>query len=157
MAFYFATMLAMALELAKDDQSYEDIASKFFEHMVAIIDAMNTLGGNGLWDETDGFYYDQIYLNNVATPLRIRSMVGIIPSFACEILDQDLVDSLPGFRKRLHWFWKHQPEMARHLTMQTIDDGHGPHMHLMISVPTDRLERMLKYVLDENEFLSPLA
>jgi hypothetical protein len=158
MAFYCATMLAMALELARDDKSYEDIASKFFEHFVAIIDAMNSLGGSGLWDHEDGFYYDQIYLNKVAMPLRVRSMVGIIPMFACEILEQDLVDSLPGFRKRLHWFWKNQKDLARHLTMQTIDEGNGPHMALLISVPPrERLERMLKYILDESEFLSPFG
>ena len=91
MAFYCVTMLSMALELAKEDPAYEDVASKFFEHFVAIADAMNTLGGTGLWDEHDGFYYDQLLLDGKAPqPMRIRSMVGIIPLFAVEILEQDV-------------------------------------------------------------------
>ena len=89
MAFYCATMLSMALELAADDPSYEDIASKFFEHFVAITDAMNSLGGMGLWDEQDGFYYDVLNADGTALPLRIRSMVGIIPLFAVEVLEED--------------------------------------------------------------------
>ena len=89
MAFYCVTMLSMALELAQDDPAYEDIASKFFEHFVAIADAMNTLGGNGLWDEEDGFYYDQLHVGGTDVPLRVRSMVGLIPLFAVEVLDQE--------------------------------------------------------------------
>ncbi|MEO6596334.1 MAG: glucosidase, partial [Planctomycetota bacterium] len=91
MAFYCATMLSMALELASEDPAYEDVASKFFEHFVAITAAMNTLGGTGLWDEADGFYYDQIHLGGSTKPLKVRSMVGLIPLFACEILEQDVV------------------------------------------------------------------
>src|SRR3989442_3148781 len=82
MAFYCATMLSMALELAKEDPVYEDMASKFFEHFVRITDAMNTLGGTGLWDEGDGFYYDQLHVDGRHIPLRIRSMVGLIPLYA---------------------------------------------------------------------------
>ena len=96
MAFFCNTMLAMALELARTDPSYEDIASKFFEHFVAITDAMNSLGGTGLWNEEDGFYYDQICIDGTHVPLRVRSMVGIIPLFACEVLDSDVIDRLPG-------------------------------------------------------------
>src|SRR5208282_3852791 len=76
MAFYCITMLSMALELAHQDPAYEDIASKFFEHFVAIADAMNTLGGNGLWDEQDGFYYDQLHTGQKSVRLPIRSLVG---------------------------------------------------------------------------------
>ena len=90
MAFYCATMLSIALELASEDPSYEDVASKFFEHFVAITDAMNSLGGTGLWDEADGFYYDQLHVNGDHVPLRVRSMVGLIPLFACEIIEQDV-------------------------------------------------------------------
>ncbi len=97
MAFYCSTMLSMALELAREDPVYEDIASKFFEHFVAIVDAMNTLGGTGLWDEQDGFYYDQLFLDNRAIPLRVRSMVGTIPLFAVEVLESDVIDHLQGF------------------------------------------------------------
>ena len=115
MAFYCATMLSMALELAADDPSYEDIASKFFEHFIAIIDAMNCLGGMGLWDEQDGFYYDVLNANGTTMPLRIRSMVGIIPLFAAEVLQQDVIDALPDFKKRLSWFTKHRQDIARHI------------------------------------------
>src|SRR5438552_19068634 len=91
MAFYCSTMLSMALELASEDPAYEDVASKFFEHFVAITDAMNTLGGTGLWDDGDGFYYDQMQTGNVTLPLKVRTMVGLIPLFAVEILEQDVI------------------------------------------------------------------
>ncbi len=89
MAFFCATMLSMALELARDNPAYEDMASKFFEHFVAITDAMNTLGGTGLWDEEDGFYYDQLRVDGRTIPLKIRSLVGLIPLLAVEVLDDD--------------------------------------------------------------------
>src|ERR687883_1247151 len=104
MAFYCATMLSMALELASEDPAYEDIASKFFEHFIAITDAMNTLGGYGLWDEADGFYYDQLRTAEKTEPLRLRSMVGLVPLLAVEVLEEEIIDRLPGFRKRLLWF-----------------------------------------------------
>jgi hypothetical protein len=161
MAFYCATMLSMALELAADDPSYEDIASKFFEHFVAITDAMNSLGGMGLWDEQDGFYYDVLNADGTALPLRIRSMVGIIPLFAVEVLEQDVIDRLPGFKKRLEWFLKHRQDLARHISYcdkGTSDgDGHSQkHTHRLLAVPSrERLVRVLRYVLDESEFLAP--
>ena len=91
MAFYSSTMLAMALELAQSEEhrANEDIASKFFEHFVHIVDAMNTLGGTGLWDEEDGFYYDQLHVDGQSMRLKVRSMVGLIPLFACEVIEQD--------------------------------------------------------------------
>src|SRR5215475_13550463 len=101
MAFFCGTMLSMALELASEDPAYEDVASKFFEHFIAIVDAMNSLGGHGLWDEQDGFYYDQLHLEQANVPLRIRSMVGIIPLFAAENLEADVLDRLPGFANRM--------------------------------------------------------
>src|SRR5262249_54063884 len=103
MAFFCATMLAIALELAAEEPAYEDVASKFFEHFVAIADAMNTLGGTGLWDEDDGFYYDQIRVNGQGMPMRIRSIVGLIPLYAVEVLEDAQIDRLPGFRKRMEW------------------------------------------------------
>jgi hypothetical protein len=98
MAFYCATMLAMALEMARTRPAYEDIASKFFEHFVDIIDAMNALGGDGLWHEADGFYYDQILVDDgTEIPLRVRSLVGIIPLLAVEVLDQEVIKALRDF------------------------------------------------------------
>ncbi|HWE94763.1 MAG TPA: hypothetical protein VG269_12430 [Tepidisphaeraceae bacterium] len=173
MAFYCTTMLAMALELARYDPAYEDVASKFFEHFVAITDAMNSLGGTGLWNEEDGFYYDQIYLDGRALPLKVRSMVGIIPLFACEILESDVIDRLPGFSKRMRWFLEHRPDLARYVTYmqkrsgtpgdakaqgdgKLQDGGKPPGTHYLLAIPSrQRLERVLRYVLDETEFLSP--
>ena len=156
MAFYCATMLSMALELASEDLAYEDIASKFFEHFVAITDAMNTLGGTGLWDEQDGFYYDQLHVDGARPlPLRLRSMVGIIPLFACEVLEEEVIERLPGFRKRMRWFLENRSDLARHISyMEAM--GEGTHGHRLLALPSrERLERVLRYVLDEGEFLSP--
>jgi hypothetical protein len=159
MAFYCATMLSIALELAADDPSYEDIASKFFEHFVAITDAMNNLGGTGLWDEQDGFYYDVLNADHTSLPLRIRSMVGLIPLFAVEALEQDVVDRLPGFKKRLDWFLKHRQDLAKQISYCVSDakfTGEDKHEHLLLAVPSkERLARVLHYVLDESEFLAP--
>ena len=152
MAFYCATMLSMALELAREDKAYEDVASKFFEHFVAISEAMNTLGGSGLWDETDGFYYDQIYVDGKSQPMRIRSMVGVIPLFACEVLDDALIRSLPGFGGRLQWFLDNKPVTG---TIMHAGDEVG---HRLMAVPSrERLRQVLRYVLDEKEFLSPFG
>jgi hypothetical protein len=161
MAFYCSTMLAMALELAEHSPEYEDVASKFFEHFVAIADSMNTLGGSGLWNEEDGFYYDQMRVGGQTTPLRIRSIVGIIPLFAVEVLEDSQVRRLPGFCKRMHWFLEHRADLARHISYcQRAPDGahsNDPlHGHRLLAIPSrERLERVLAYLLDENEFLSP--
>jgi hypothetical protein len=153
MAFYASTMLGIALELAEDDPSYEDMASKFFEHFVHIVDAMNTLGGNGLWNEEDGFYYDQLDMGGTAIPLKTRSIVGVIPLFAVEVLETERVDRLVGFKKRVDWFMKNRSDLARHIAFVARGEGHG---HQLLAVPSRaRLEKVLRYVLDENEFLSP--
>ncbi len=153
MAFYCTTMLSMALELARTDRAYEDVASKFFEHFVAISGAMNTLGGTGLWDEHDGFYYDQLNVAGDQRLLRIRSMVGVIPLFAAELLGDALVESLPGFAKRMRWFLDNQPEMARLIAHHEPVNGVGGY-HLLALPSRDQLVRVLQYVLDEDEFLS---
>ncbi len=161
MAFYASTMLAMALELAQHDDTYEDIASKFFEHFIHIADAMNTLGGMGLWHEGDGFYYDQLKVGDAVAPLGIRSIVGIIPLFAVEVLEQADIDRLPGFRKRMEWFLKHRPDLARHIAYcersGVVGDGkQGGRGRRLLAIPShERLERMLRYLLDESEFLAP--
>ena len=163
MAFFCGTMLFVALELASKDPAYEDVASKFFEHYVAISDAMNALGGDGLWDEVDGFYYDQLHVDHQRASLRIRSMVGIIPLFACGILEDDVLARLPGFRKRFQWFIDNRPDLAHHIvsgnfsrgTQAERTDGEPIGGHLLSIASRERLVRALRYVLDENEFLSP--
>ena len=156
MAFYCATMLAMALELSRYDPAAEDIASKFFEHFVYIADAMNTIGGTGLWDEEDGFYYDQMYVDGRRIPLRVRSMVGLIPLFTVQVLSDELIGGLPGFQKRLDWFLTYRRDLAKHISyMETVDENASRGRHLLAIPSRERLERVLRYVLDENEFLSP--
>lgn len=155
MAFYCTTMLSMAIELARDNPAYEDLASKFFEHFIAIVDAMNSLGGNGLWDDQDGFYYDQLRLAGGNVPLRIRSMVGIIPLFAAENLEAEVLASLSGFAKRMHWFVENRRDLAKYISYFEApgDDRHG--LRLLALPSRERLMRVLEYILDEAEFLSP--
>jgi hypothetical protein len=155
MAFYSSTMLAIALELAVEEPSYEDMASKFFEHFVSIVDASNSLGGTGLWDDEDGFYYDQLHVHGQAIPLRTRSLVGLVPLFAVEVLSDELIQELPGFKRRLEWFLENRADLARHIAYMETDGGHGKRL---LAVPSrERLERVLRYVLDEDEFLSPFG
>jgi Glycosyl hydrolase family 63 C-terminal domain len=162
MAFYCSTMLSMALELAAYSPEYEDVASKFFEHFVAIADAMNTFGGTGLWDDTDGFYYDQLHIDGRTMPMRIRSIVGLIPLFAVEVLEDSQIDRLPGFKKRMEWFLHHRPDLARHITYCEHEPGEGEIKgneskgRRLLALPSlERLQRVLRYLLDESEFLSP--
>jgi len=157
MAFYCVTMLTMALELASEDPAYEDVASKFFEHFMAITDAMNSIGGTGLWDETDGFYYDQLHVDGTILPLRVRSIAGLVPLLACGILEQDVIDRLPGFSRRMQWFLKNREDLTRDICFLQPGTIRG-HRHRMLAIPScERLERTLRYLLDENEFLSPFA
>jgi hypothetical protein len=157
MAFYCSTMLSIALELASEDPAYGDMASKFFEHFIAIVDAMNSLGGAGLWDESDGFYYDQLSVDGHVTPIPIRSMVGLLPLCAVEVLDQRMIDRLPGFKKRLDWFLANRPDLARHIT-SLKPSAHESGPRRLLAIPSrERLVRMLRYMLDEQEFLSPFG
>jgi hypothetical protein len=155
MAFYCNTMLSIALELASEDPAYEDIASKFFEHFIGIADAINTLGGSGLWSEDEGFYYDQLHVDGRHIPLSVRSLVGIIPLIAVEVLEERTIEKLRGFRRRMQWFLDNRPDLARHIACmlpRTGDEGE----HRLLSIPSrGRLERVLRYLLDETEFLSP--
>ena len=159
MAFYCVTMLSIAFELAADDPAYEDMASKFFEHFIAIADAVNELDGSGLWDEQDGFYYDHLRVDGYSTPLRIRSMVGIIPLFAVGVLEQEVIDRLPGFRKRMNWFLENRKDLADRISNMERDAPSGERcVERLLAIPTrERLERVLRYVLDEEEFLSPFG
>ncbi len=156
MAGFCLTMLGIAMELAREDAAYEDVASKFFEHFVYIVEAMNRMGGeeDGLWDETDGFYYDMIHLPGVPhVPLKIRSLVGIIPLFAVWILDSKVLERLPGFAKRMQWFVDHSASMREHVDLSQKTE---PRARFLLAIANrERLERILRYVFDENEFLSP--
>ena len=155
MGMYCLNMLAIALELARENTAYEDVASKFFEHFVYICEAMNNLGNAKieLWDAKDGFYYDVLhYDNGQNTPLKVRSMVGLIPLFAVETLDPELVDSLPGFKRRMQWFIENRPELGDHIETESTENG--PRRFLAL-VNRHRLKKVLGYMLDESEFLSP--
>ncbi len=161
MAFYALTMLNMALELAQRSDgsvntAYEDMASKFFEHFVQIVDAINTVGDEGLWDETDGFYYDVLHAEGQPhVPLRTRSLVGLLPLIAVELLDEGRIAMLPGFKKRMDWFLQHRADLAHHVSY--CESG-GTHGHRLLAIPSrERLERLLGYLLDEQEFLSPFG
>jgi hypothetical protein len=156
MAMYSLTMLVIAFELAKEDPAYEDVASKFFEHFVYIVDAMNNRGGKNieLWDEEDGFYYDVLHLSDARHVfMKVRSMVGLIPLFAVQTLEPEIVNSFPGFKARMQWFLDFHPNTVNLMdTSQRTDQG----VRRLLSIPTrERLLRVLKYMLDENEFLSP--
>jgi len=156
MGMYCLNMLAMALELAKEDRAYEDVASKFFEHFVHIAHAMNDIGteGRSLWDEEDGFYYDLLHLpNGDDLFLKIRSMVGLIPLFAVETLEPEVVDCLPGFKRRMQWFVDNHEDVPEHIEM-TQRSARGVRRLLSLT-NRKQLKRILKRMLDEAEFLSP--
>jgi hypothetical protein len=159
MAFYCSTMLSMALELAAGDSAYEDVASKFFEHFVAISDAMNTLGGTGLWNEDDGFYYDQMRTTSHETvPVKIRSAVGLIPLLAVEVLHQDVIDRLPGFKRRMEWFLNNRQDLYHQISMMEMRKEGESSTQRLLAIPTRaRLVRVLSRLLDEREFLSPFG
>src|SRR6266700_3398790 len=156
MAMYTLTLLAIALELASEDPAYEDVASKFWEHFISIAHAMNHRGndGIGLWDEMDGFFYDVLrFPDGRKYPMRIRSMVGLIPLFAVETLEPELLDRLPGFRRRLEWFIENRPDLVGNVAcMRTRGKAER---RLLSIVGRDQLRRVLQLMLDENEFLSP--
>src|SRR5205814_1696331 len=156
MGMYCLNMLAIALELAKEDPAYEDVASKFFEHFIYIARAMNDfgLGGQSLWDDADGFFYDVLKLpNGEQHYLKIRSMVGLIPLFAVETLEPEIVDRLPGFKRRMQWFIDNHADVPEHIEM-TQRSARGVR-RLLSLVNRKQLRRVLARMLDENEFLSP--
>jgi Glycosyl hydrolase family 63 C-terminal domain len=165
MAFYCSTMLSIAIELAAEDPAYEDVASKFFEHFMSIMDSMNHFDGRGLWDEEDGFYYDQLLIAEQSIPLRIRSLVGLIPLIAIGTLDEHSLAKLPNFRRRFEWFLRERPQLAKHIARRRQDtpkddhdDGRSPPPgeQYLLAVPYGaRLKQVLRFMLDENEFLSP--
>jgi hypothetical protein len=155
MAMYSLNLMRIALELAEHNHVYEDIASKFFEHFLSIAEAMSSLYGSdvGLWDEEDQFFYDVLNLpNDQKVRLRIRSMVGLIPLFAVETLEPELLEKLPGFRKRLEWFLNHRPDLAS-LVSHWEAPGRGQR-RLLSLLRGHRMKKLLRRMLDESEFLS---
>jgi len=156
MAMYTLNLLAIALELASEDPAYEDVASKFWEHFIYIAHAMSHRGQDsmGLWNEEDGFFYDVLRMpNGTHYPMKIRSMVGLIPLFAVETLEPELLDRLPGFRRRLHWFLENRPDLIKNVACMRTP-GMGERRLLSIATQ-DQLRNILKFMLDEDEFLSP--
>ena len=154
MAMYCLNMLRIAIELARTNRVYEDIASKFFEHFLFIASAMNRAGGDGLWDEDDGFYYDRIRLpNGAAMPLKVRSLVGLIPLFAVETIEGSTLAQLDGFRRRMEWFEKERPDLCANIA--SISRQGAEDRRLLALVMPARLRRILTRMLDETEFLSP--
>ncbi len=155
MGFFCASMLQIAIELAQTRPAYEDIASKFFEHYIAIIEAINDFDGHGLWDDETGFFFDHLSIRNEpAKVLKVRSIVGLVPVFAIGILVKEQIDRLAGFRQRMDWFLKHKPHLARFLAVADCADPEIKGSYFIELVPKDRLLRILARVLDESEFLS---
>jgi hypothetical protein len=156
MAMYTLNLLAIALELASEEPEYEDVASKFWEHFVHIAYAINHRGndGIGLWDETDGFFYDVLkFPGGRKFPMRVRSMVGLIPLFAVETLEPELLDRLPGFKRRLEWFVDNRPDLLGNMAgmgRRGVDER-----RLLSIANPEQLRRILRVMLDESEFLSP--
>lgn len=155
MAIYCLDLLTIALELATENDIYEDVASKFFEHFLYIVDAMNHIGtkGTDLWNEEDGFYYDVLHLpNGENIDLKVRSLVGLIPLLAVTTIEQETLDKLPGFKKRVDWFINERPELSRNLACMKGCDNDS--RRLLAIVNEEKLRLLLQKMLDETEFLS---
>ena len=161
MAMYSLNMLAIALELARKNAVYEDVASKFWEHFLNIAHAMSggeLHGGHGheLWNDEDGFFYDVLHLpDGSRRPLRVRSVVGLIPLLAVQTIEPEMLDRLPGFARRLRWFVEHRPDLIQHVACMHTP---GQRERRLLSVlDAGRLRRVLSVMLDEREFLSPFG
>ncbi|HLT73541.1 MAG TPA: hypothetical protein VKZ68_00605 [Ohtaekwangia sp.] len=154
MAMFTLNMMRMALELAKENSVYQSLATKFFEHFLYIAGAMANIGQEGisLWDDDDEFFYDVIQTNESRQRVKVRSMVGLIPLFAVEVLDQDIFDTMPEFTKRLQWFLQNRPDLAN-LISRWYEKGKGER-HLLSLLRGHRMKRLLYRMLDEKEFLS---
>lgn len=156
MAMYTLNLLAIALELAKENPAYEDVASKFWEHFLHIAHAMTTLGHDGIemWNEEDGFFYDVLHMpDGLHFPMKVRSIVGLIPVFAVQTLEPELLNRMPGFKRRLEWFIDHRADLTGNVACMRTP-GRGERRLLSI-LDAERLRRVLALMLDEREFLSP--
>jgi hypothetical protein len=154
---YSLNMMRIALELAKHDRAYEDIAIKFLEHFLHIAEAMTNMGGLdsgvGLWDDDDKFYYDElVWPSGAMSRLKVRSMVGLIPLFAVEVLEPELLEHLPDFRCRLEWMMEHRPDLAQ-LVSRWHEPGRGER-RLLSLLRGHRMKRLIQRLVDESEFLS---
>jgi hypothetical protein len=157
MAMYTLNLLAIAFELAKDDPAYEDVASKFWEHFLYIANAMSRgRDGHSLWNDADGFFYDILQAaDGERIPVRVRSMVGLVPLFAVETMDSELLARMPSCKRRMEWFIQNRCDLTGNIAcMQTTGEGER---RLFSIVDEDKLRRILRYMLDENEFLSPFG
>lgn len=155
MAMFTLNMLRMSLELAKENPVYQSLATKFFEHFLYIAGAMQNVGKEGinLWDDEDEFYYDVLHTpDGNAFRMKVRSMVGLVPLFAVEVLDQEIFDAMPEFTRRLQWFLKYRPDLANLISRWT-EKGRGER-HLLSLLRGHRMKKLLKRMLDETEFLS---
>jgi glycogen debranching enzyme len=156
MAMYSLDLLAISLELAAGDATYQDVASKFWEHFIYIARAMNNRGDDGLclWNQEDGFFYDVLHLpDGSRVPLRVRSMVGLIPLYAVQIMEPELLDSMPGFKMRLEWFIENRKDLTEN--MACMKTAGNKERRLFSIADREQLQRILEVMLDENEFLSP--
>ncbi len=154
MAMFALNMMRISMELALYNPVYEDMAIKFFEHYLYIAEAMEKIGDrDGLWNEKDGFFYDVLQKSDgEPVNLKLRSIVGLIPLFAVEIVEHDLLEKLPGFSTRMEWILKNKPELAKLVSHWEVE-GKG-RKHLMSILRKTRLSRILEKMLDEKEFLS---
>ncbi|MBS1700878.1 MAG: glucosidase [Armatimonadetes bacterium] len=150
MGMYCLNMLSIALELCQHDDSYADVASKFFEHFLYIANALNS---SGMWDDEDGFYYDILRYPSSTELIKVRSIVGIIPLFAIAAIPAEQIATLEGFKERVQWFVRHRPDLADAFH-QTLDAGSKRLSYLSL-VPKERVVRILSKVFNEDEFLSP--
>ena len=156
MAMYSLNLMEIAIEIALEDPVYEDVASKFFEHFIHIAESLNLFDGYhevSLWDEEDGFFYDALHCPDCGIiPLKVRSLVGLTALFAVSVIDRKVLDTLKGFKKRMMWFINNRKDLNKYLA---IEDLPGEKNILFSQIHRDKLERILRRVLDEKEFLSP--
>jgi hypothetical protein len=155
MAFYSLIMLKIALELANENTVYEDLATKFYEHFLGIANAMTNCGGQGhsLWNDDDSFFYDALHLpDGSIMPLKIRSLVGLMPMIAIETLEPEVLKSMPDFTRRMHWFTDQRPHLSGNMASVEVE-GVGKR-HIVSILTRERLISELRFLLDPNEFLS---
>jgi len=145
----------MSLHLGMQHRAYADLGSKFFEHYMAIAEAMNLADGRGLWDEVDGFYYDHLLKDGTAIPIKVRSIVGLLPLISVQLINDRALDQLSGFQKRMKWFLDYHGDVSHRMTYLEKCTGANGNTRLLAIPSVERLQRLLNYMLDEQEFLSP--